>query len=186
MQPIRHDSTAAEPGRSHLVIPSAFVLSNVCSQQSLPYFTLTYSNYSYAIINVMLVMVTFPCKLNFPAYRHSIHSHGDKGGLKAAVDRYPEPVKGAEGVYYCGYNSEKSYGGSAWLVVRKEGNIMVDSPRFDPKLLKRIKVINSLGAQLSAVTVMLLTSSFLNSAVGPLSMPAVGPLSMPAYTNGGS
>lgn len=74
------------------------------------------------------------------ACRHSIHSNGDKGDLKAAVDRYPEPVKGAEGVFYCGYNSEKSYGGSAWLVVRKEGNVMIDSPRFDPKLVKRVKV----------------------------------------------
>ena len=74
------------------------------------------------------------------ACRHSIHSTGDKSELKTAVDRYPEPVKGAEGVYYCGYNSEKSYGGSAWLVVREGGNVMIDSPRFDPKLVKRVKV----------------------------------------------
>jgi hypothetical protein len=74
------------------------------------------------------------------ACRYSIHSSGSKADLKAAVDRYPEPVKGAEGVYYCGYNSEKSYGGSAWLVVREGGNVMIDSPRFDPKLVKRVKV----------------------------------------------
>lgn len=74
------------------------------------------------------------------ACRYSIHSSGSKTDLKAAVDRYPEPVKGAEGVYYCGYNSEKSYGGSAWLVVREGGNVMIDSPRFDPKLVKRVKV----------------------------------------------
>ena len=86
--------------------------------------------------------------------RHSIHSQGDKGDLKAAVDRYPELVKGTEGVYYCGYNSEKSYGGSAWLVAREEGNVMIDSPRFDPKLVMRIKVINSLDAEVFTINIM--------------------------------
>jgi len=56
------------------------------------------------------------------------------------VARYPEPVEGAQGVYYCGYNSERSFGGSAWLIQRESGNVMVDSPRFDPKLVKNIKV----------------------------------------------
>lgn len=56
------------------------------------------------------------------------------------MSRYPEPVAGAAGVYYCGYNSEKSYGGSAWLIQRKSGNIMIDSPRFDPKLIKNVRV----------------------------------------------
>lgn len=118
--------------------------------------TLTCSHSSYAInlrhlMSMMFVMVTPPCKLSFLVCRHSIHSQGDKGNLKEAVQRYPEPVKGAEGVYYCGYNSEKSYGGSAWLIVRKEGNVMIDSPRFDPKLVKRIKV-TFLGAQLPVAT----------------------------------
>jgi hypothetical protein len=72
-------------------------------------------------------------------YRFSIHSK-DKSELKAAVERYPEPVPGAQGVFYCGYNSERSFGGSAWLVQREGGNVMIDSPRFDLKLVKRIKV----------------------------------------------
>lgn len=92
-------------------------------------------------------------QMNHLACRHSIHSNGDKGDLKAAVDRYPEPVKGAEGVYYCGYNSEKSYGGSAWFIARKEGNVMIDSPRFDPKLVKRVKVMILPGAQLPATNI---------------------------------
>ena len=54
--------------------------------------------------------------------------------------RYPEPVQGAPDVFYCGYNSEKSYGGSAWLIRRDAGNVLVDSPRFDPKLIRNIKV----------------------------------------------
>ena len=58
------------------------------------------------------------------------------------MESLPEPVKGADGVFYCGYNSEDSFGGSAWLITREAGNVMVDSPRFDPKLVKRIKVRN--------------------------------------------
>ena len=54
--------------------------------------------------------------------------------------KYPEPVEGAQGVFYCGYNSERSFGGSAWLIQREAGNVLVDSPRFDPKLVKNIKV----------------------------------------------
>ena len=54
--------------------------------------------------------------------------------------RLPEPVQGAQGVFYCGYDSERSYGGSGWLIQRESGNVLVDSPRFDPKLVKNIKV----------------------------------------------
>ena len=71
--------------------------------------------------------------------RYSIHAR-DHAELKEAVARYPEPVEGAQGVYYCGYNSERSFGGSAWLIQRESGNVLVDSPRFDPKLVRNIKV----------------------------------------------
>ena len=74
--------------------------------------------------------------------RYSIHAR-DHAELKEAVARYPEPVDGAQGVYYCGYNSERSFGGSAWLIQRDSGNVLVDSPRFDPKLVKNIKVSSS-------------------------------------------
>lgn len=39
-----------------------------------------------------------------------------------------------------GFASESSYAGTAYLIVREEGNILVDSPRFHPKLRERIKV----------------------------------------------
>lgn len=75
----------------------------------------------------------------FRCRRYSIHAR-EHAELKEAVSRYPELVAGAAGVYYCGYNSEKSYGGSAWLIQRESGNVMIDSPRFDPKLIKNVKV----------------------------------------------
>ncbi|MCD7449358.1 hypothetical protein HAX54_051547, partial [Datura stramonium] len=31
------------------------------------------------------------------------------------------------GVYHCGYHSDKSFGAASYLIVRAEGNILVDS-----------------------------------------------------------
>ena len=70
--------------------------------------------------------------------RHSIHANNM---AKAAVERFPEPVDGAPGVFYTGYHSEKSFGGAAWLITDSgAGNVLVDSPRFDRKLVARVKV----------------------------------------------
>ena len=33
-----------------------------------------------------------------------------------------------------------SYGSASWLIVRPEGNVLVDSPRWHPQLAERIKV----------------------------------------------
>jgi len=45
---------------------------------------------------------------------------------------------GATRVYHCGYHAESSFGAASWLVVRPEGNILVDSPRFAAPLAARI------------------------------------------------
>ena len=55
---------------------------------------------------------------------------------KGAVAAYPELVD--ENVYFCGFASESSYGASSYLIVRPEGNVLVDSPRFASPLVKRI------------------------------------------------
>jgi len=49
------------------------------------------------------------------------------------------PVLVAENVYHCGYHSEKSYGAASYLIVRPEGNVLIDSPRFSPPLVKQIE-----------------------------------------------
>jgi glyoxylase-like metal-dependent hydrolase (beta-lactamase superfamily II)/ferredoxin len=55
----------------------------------------------------------------------------------AAAASYPELIE--ENVYFCGYASRNSYGASSYLVVRPEGNILVDSPRFARTLVRRIE-----------------------------------------------
>ncbi len=57
--------------------------------------------------------------------------------IKAAHHTLPLLV--AESVYYCGYHSESSYGAASYLIQREEGNILVDSPRFVPPLVKRLE-----------------------------------------------
>lgn len=49
------------------------------------------------------------------------------------------PVLVDENVYHCGYHSEKSYGAASYLIRRPEGNVLVDSPRFSPPLVKRLE-----------------------------------------------
>src|SRR4051812_40086833 len=47
---------------------------------------------------------------------------------------YPREVEPGSGVFDLGYCSEDSFGASAWFVVRPEGNVLVDSPRFTEAL----------------------------------------------------
>ncbi|XZO04248.1 MAG: MBL fold metallo-hydrolase [Microcoleus sp.] len=54
------------------------------------------------------------------------------------------PALVAENIYHCGYHSEKSYGAASYLIVRPEGNILVDSPRFVPPLVKNIEAMGGI------------------------------------------
>jgi glyoxylase-like metal-dependent hydrolase (beta-lactamase superfamily II)/ferredoxin len=57
--------------------------------------------------------------------------------IKLAQESFPILV--AENVYHCGYHAENSYGAASYLIVRPEGNVLVDSPRFTPPLVKRLE-----------------------------------------------
>ncbi|MCX7593154.1 MAG: MBL fold metallo-hydrolase [Fischerella sp.] len=49
------------------------------------------------------------------------------------------PIRLEENVYHCGYHSEKSFGGASYLIELPESNVLVDSPRFTPPLVKRLE-----------------------------------------------
>jgi glyoxylase-like metal-dependent hydrolase (beta-lactamase superfamily II)/ferredoxin len=51
------------------------------------------------------------------------------------------PVEIAPGVLDCGYAAESSFGAASWLVLRPEGNVLVDSPRFARPLLARLRAL---------------------------------------------
>lgn len=42
-------------------------------------------------------------------------------------------------VFYCGFNSEKSYGGNSFFIKHSEGNWLVDSPKFLPQLVEKFR-----------------------------------------------
>ena len=47
--------------------------------------------------------------------------------------RFPRPTS-APDVLHCGYHAESSFGAASWLLLRPDGNVLVDSPRFNRKL----------------------------------------------------
>lgn len=57
--------------------------------------------------------------------------------IKVAQQSFPIPI--AQGVSHCGYHSENSYGAASYLIERPDGNVLVDSPRFTPPLVKQIE-----------------------------------------------
>jgi glyoxylase-like metal-dependent hydrolase (beta-lactamase superfamily II)/ferredoxin len=51
------------------------------------------------------------------------------------------PILIADNVYHCGYHSEKSYAAASYLIQHPDGNILIDSPRFTPPLVKQIEAM---------------------------------------------
>lgn len=49
-----------------------------------------------------------------------------------------------DGVYYCGFNSPKSYGGSSYLIKHPAGNWLIDSPKFLPGLTRRFRELGGI------------------------------------------
>ena len=66
----------------------------------------------------------------------------DKSAIPAAVRDFPLPV--APRVYYCGFNSPKSFGGNSYFVEHPAGNWLIDSPRFVEHLARRFAEMGGL------------------------------------------
>src|SRR6478672_3814466 len=59
-------------------------------------------------------------------------------GAKAAIDDFPLLIDGD--VYYCGFTSPKSFGGSSYFIVHPDGNWLIDSPKFLPQLVHKFEL----------------------------------------------
>src|SRR5689334_17656426 len=59
----------------------------------------------------------------------------DRGGVTAAIRDFPLEL--APGVFYCGFNSRKSFGGNSYFVAHPDGNWLIDSPRYLEHLVRR-------------------------------------------------
>src|SRR5580704_18183820 len=61
------------------------------------------------------------------------------------------PVHVVDDVYFCGFTSEASFGAWSYLIVRPQqqgGNVLVDSPRFNNPLAKRIEEMGGVNLML--------------------------------------
>ncbi len=65
-----------------------------------------------------------------------------KDGLREAAAALPVEI--APGVLDCGYAAESSFGAASWLVLRPDGNVLVDSPRFARPLADRIRALGGI------------------------------------------
>lgn len=77
----------------------------------------------------------------------AIGSRSKEGAVEAARAL---PVERAPGVLDCGYAAESSFGAASWLVLRRDGNVLVDSPRFAAPLAARLRALG--GVRLMFLT----------------------------------
>ncbi len=72
-------------------------------------------------------------------------SIGSRGGDRpqSVLDDFPLAVE--EPVYYCGFNSPKSYGGNSYFVRHPAGNWLVDSPKFLPRLVRKFESLGGIA-----------------------------------------
>jgi glyoxylase-like metal-dependent hydrolase (beta-lactamase superfamily II)/ferredoxin len=62
---------------------------------------------------------------------------------QSVLDDFPLPVE--EPVYYCGFNSPKSYGGNSYFVRHPAGNWLIDSPKFLPRLVRHFEALGGIA-----------------------------------------
>jgi glyoxylase-like metal-dependent hydrolase (beta-lactamase superfamily II)/ferredoxin len=66
-------------------------------------------------------------------------------GKNLSKDVMPElPMQLAPDVYYCGFNSEDSYGANSFFVKHPQGNWLIDSPKYISHLVKQIEALGGI------------------------------------------
>lgn len=72
----------------------------------------------------------------------SIGSLGDESP-KSVMPDFPLPIDGP--VYYCGFNSPKSFGGNSYFIRHDDGNWLVDAPKFLPQLVRQFERLGGIS-----------------------------------------
>jgi glyoxylase-like metal-dependent hydrolase (beta-lactamase superfamily II)/ferredoxin len=72
-------------------------------------------------------------------------SIGCLGGddVKAVMKDFPLLVE--DPVFYCGYNSPKSYGGNSYFIRHPAGNWLIDSPKFVTPLVRQLEALGGVA-----------------------------------------
>ncbi len=66
-----------------------------------------------------------------------------KDDVKSVMNDFPLAVEPP--VFYCGYNSPKSFGGNSYLVQQVGGNWLIDAPKFVRPLVRRLESLGGVG-----------------------------------------
>lgn len=69
--------------------------------------------------------------------------HLANGGVKEVLADFPLVVE--DPVFYCGYNSRKSYGGNSYFIRHAGGNWLIDSPKFVAPLVQRLEALGGVS-----------------------------------------
>lgn len=67
------------------------------------------------------------------------HPHNTKEVMKDF------PLRLADEVFYCGFNSPKSSGGNSYFVRHADGNWLIDAPKFLPALVRQFEAMGGLS-----------------------------------------
>ncbi len=65
-----------------------------------------------------------------------------QNAAKEVMDDFPLQIEGE--VYYCGFNSPKSFGGNSYLILHPDGNWLIDSPKYLPHLVNKFRELGGL------------------------------------------
>src|SRR5262249_20659651 len=73
----------------------------------------------------------------------SIGCLGDDGPQSVMADF---PLLLEDTVHYCGFTSPKSFGGSSYFVRHRDGNWLIDSPKFLRRLVKQFEEMGGIAS----------------------------------------
>ena len=62
---------------------------------------------------------------------------------KSVMDDFPIQVEGP--VFYCGFNSPKSFGGNSYFIQHPDGNWLIDSPKYLAPLVRKFESLGGIN-----------------------------------------
>jgi ferredoxin len=73
----------------------------------------------------------------------SIRAESPPEGMSDVISSFPRLMTTSPDVYHCGFHDAKSFGAASYIVVRPAGNVLVDAPRYNSALARRIEALGA-------------------------------------------
>jgi glyoxylase-like metal-dependent hydrolase (beta-lactamase superfamily II)/ferredoxin len=85
----------------------------------------------------------FQALLSCPVGAIGMTGEDFKFQISRVIDSFPVLIE--DDVFYCGFNSEKSFGASSYFVQNSNGNWLIESPRFVSHLIKKFEMMGGIS-----------------------------------------